>query len=232
MHSLVATTAWRLSIATSAAVGVVLAAVQYDVWWTALSQLASLGVVAGYLWLAAYPLLRRRAGPPSPWLRGCLATQMVLVSLAFLAMPNGNLTDPYSLFEHVLTPALVLADFLLVGANQAGVRWWHPLTWLLPPLAYLVYYVGGDLQVYAALDVADGAAFLSRLAVLAVLSLGAGFCLYAVGRARADVPGDARHPQSRLARRRTSLIWSQFASPQSPSGRSARSSAAPVGVSE
>jgi hypothetical protein len=181
-RSSVAATAWRLTIATSGAVGVTLAAVQYDVWWTALSQLASLGVVAGYLWLAAYPLLRRRPEPPSPWLRGCLATQMVLVSLAYLAMPNGNLTDPYSLFEHMLTPALVVADYLLVGANQAGVRWWHPLTWVLPPLAYLVYYLGGDLRVYAALDATDGPAFVSRLAVLGVLVLGAGFCLYAVGR--------------------------------------------------
>jgi hypothetical protein len=175
-------TAWRLTIATSAAVGVVLAALQYDVWWTALSQLASLGVLAGYLWLAAYPLLRRRAEPPSPWLRGCLATQMVLVSLAYLAMPNGNLTDPYSFFEHMLTPALVVADYLLVGANQAGVRWWHPLTWVLPSVLYLVYYVGADLRVYAALDESDGAAFVSRLTVLAALALSAGFFLYAVGR--------------------------------------------------
>src|SRR5918992_1446285 len=181
-RSPIAATAWRLTIATSGAVGVTLAAVQYDVWWTALSQLASLGVVAGYLWLAAYPLVRRRPEPPSPWLRGCLATQMVLVSLAYLAMPNGNLTDPYSFFEHMLTPALVVADYLLVGANQAGVRWWHPLTWLLPPLVYLGYYLGWDLRVYAALDAADGPTFLSRLAVLAVLVLGAGFCLYAVGR--------------------------------------------------
>ena len=187
MHSvsrrLVGATCWRLLIATSGALGVVLAAIQYDVWWTALSQLASLSVVIGYLWLAAYPFLGRRVTePPSPWLRGCLATQMVLVSLAFLAMPNGNLTDPYSIFEHVLTPALVVADFLLVGANQAGVRWWHPFTWLLPPLVYLGYYLGWDLRVYAALDAADGPTFLSRLAVLAVLVLGAGFCLYAVGR--------------------------------------------------
>jgi hypothetical protein len=187
MHSAsrqtLASTAWRLSIATSGAVGVVLAAIQYDVWWTALSQLANLAVVAGYLWLAAYPFLRgRRPEPPSPWLRGCLATQMLLVSLAYLAMPNGNLTDPYSVFEHVLTPTLVVVDFLLVGANQAGVRWWHPFSWLVPPSAYLAYYIGGDLRVYAALDVADGAVFVSRLAVLAALVLCAGFCLYAVGR--------------------------------------------------
>jgi phosphatidylglycerophosphate synthase len=193
-------TAWRLAIATSAALGVLLAAAQYDVWWTALSQLASLAVLVGYLWLAAYPFVSDRGTePPSPWLRGCLATQMVLVSLAFLAMSNGNLTDPYSLFEHVLTPALVVADFLLVGGNQAGVRWWHPLTWLLPPLAYLAYYVGADLRVYAALDAADPAAFVSRLAALAALVLAAGFGLYAVGR-RARVepmagwPGDSRPP--------------------------------------
>lgn len=181
-------TAWRLGIATSGAVGVALAAAQYDVWWTALSQLASLAVVVGYLWLAAYPFVGDHGDePPSPWLRGCLATQMLLVSLAFLAMQHGNLTDPYSLFEHVLTPVLVVVDFLLVGGNQAAVRWWHPLSWLLPPVAYLTYYVGGDLRVYAALDTGDGLAFVSRLGVLALLVLSAGFFLYAVGRmARAE----------------------------------------------
>ena len=47
-------------------------------------------------------------------------------------------------------------------------------------------------------------------------------------RGRACLP----QSQTRVARRRVVLTWSQFSSPQSPSGRNASSSATPVGVSE
>lgn len=172
---------WRLTIAASGLTGVVLAAIQYDVWWTALSQLASLAV------FAAYAVIAFRE-PRSPWLRGALASQMVLVSLAFLAMQHGNLWDPYSVFEHLITPALVVADFLLVGHNQVNVRWWHPPTWLLPPLAYLAWYVAGDLAVYVALDASRPAPFVVNVTLLAVLLLAAGFALYDVGRRRRLAP--------------------------------------------
>ena len=106
-------------MATTAATGVVLAAQRYDVWWTALSQLANLAVAVGFVVLAFVE-------PRSPWLRGALATAMTVVCLAYLPMANGNLAAPWSVLEHMVTPALVLVDFLLVGVNQADVRWWHP----------------------------------------------------------------------------------------------------------
>jgi hypothetical protein len=168
---------WRLLIAASAATGVALAAWQYDVWWTALSQLASLAVAASYAVLAFRE-------PRSPWLRGALTSTMVLVAIAFLAMQHGNLWDPYSVFEHMLTPALVLADFVLVGTNQARVRWWHPPTWLLPSAAYLVWYVAADLGVYLPLDLGRPTAFALNTALLGALLLGAGFALYDIGRRR------------------------------------------------
>lgn len=175
------TRAWRLLIATSGLTGVVLAAMQYDVWWTALSQLASLAVAVSFAFLAFRE-------PPSPWLRGALASLMVLVSVGFLAMQHGNLWDPYSVFEHLLTPALVVADFVCVGANQWRVRWWHPLTWLVPPAAYLAWYVAGDLRVYASLDAARPTAFATQVTLLVGLLLAAGFAFYDVGRRRRPAP--------------------------------------------
>jgi len=169
--------AWRLAVAATAAAGVALAAREYDVWWTALSQLANLAVAVGFLGLAFVE-------PRSPWLRGALATAMSVVCLAYLPMANGNLTAPWSVLEHLVTPALVLVDFLLVGTNQAGVRWWHPPTWLAPLAAYLVWYVDGDLGVYAALDPSGGVLFTARVAALVALGLAAGYLLYAHGRAR------------------------------------------------
>jgi hypothetical protein len=169
--------AWRLGVATTAGTGVVLAAQRYDVWWTALSQLANLAVAVGFVVLAFVE-------PRSPWLRGALATAMTVVCVAYLPMANGNLAAPWSVLEHMVTPALVLVDFLLVGANQADVRWWHPPTWLVPLAAYLAWYVGGDLDVYAALDPSGGIVFTARLAVLVALALASGYLLYAHGRSR------------------------------------------------
>ena len=106
---------WHLLIAASAFLGVTLAARQYDVWWTALSQLASLAVGFCYLALGASAPAEGRRVRNWTWVRGALATLMVLVSLAFMAMQHGNLLDTYSVFEHMVTPTLVVIDFLVVG---------------------------------------------------------------------------------------------------------------------
>ena len=172
---------WRLLVAASAATGVVLAAQQYDVWWTALSQLASMAVAVCFVGLAFRE-------PRSPWLRGSLTTVMVLVSLAFIPMSNDNLWAPFSVFEHMLTPALVVLDFVLVGRNHHHLRWWHPLTWLVPPAAYLAWYVAGDLAVYAALDAGQPAIFTQRVAVLLGLLLATGYGLHRLGRRQAPLP--------------------------------------------
>lgn len=175
---------WRLVVAGSAATGVVLATREYDVWWTALSQLTSLAVAVAYLGLAVRE-------PRSPWLRGALVTLVLLVALAYLPMQNGNLAEPWSVLEHVVTPALVVVDFLVVGRNHHRVRWWHPLTWLVPPTAYLLWYVGGGLHVYQALDPGHHTAFWGRVGALLALVLGAGFWAYAVGRRRRLLPAYA-----------------------------------------
>lgn len=168
---------WRLLVAASAATGVVLAARQYDVWWTALSQLSNAAVAVCFLALAVRE-------PRSPWLRGSLTTLMVLVGLAYVPMQNGNLGQAWSLFEHVLTPTLVVLDFVLVGRNHHHLRWWHPLTWLVPPAAYLLWYVGADLAVYGALDAGRPAEFGQRVGVLLCLLLATGFALYRFGSTR------------------------------------------------
>ena len=155
--------------------------------WTALSQLASLAVAVTFAGLAAYPLLTGRREPASPWLQGALATTMTLVCLAYLPMQNGNATQAWSLLEHVVTPALVVVDFVFVSSNRTAVRWWHPLTWLLPLLAYLCWYVGSDLRVYQALDPSRTGIFTSQLALLASLVLTAGFAFYGAGRRRRDL---------------------------------------------
>ncbi len=174
---------WRLLVAASGLAGVILAALQYDVWWTALSQLASLGVAAGYLALAVRPAPGTRTDDV---VRGGLAVVMVLVGLGFWAMQHGNGADPYSLLEHGLTPALVLLDVVVVGRVRA-LRRTDPLWWLLAPAAYLTWYVAADLGTYAALDPARPVELAGRTSLLALLVLVAGAALVLRSRPRRPV---------------------------------------------
>lgn len=179
--------AWRLAIAASALLGVWLAAQQYDVWWTALSQLASLVAGVGYLVLAIGGATGRtgpRRALASAWFRGAVASTMVLVAIAFAAMQHGNLLDPYSIFEHMLTPALVIADRLMVGSDTLVTRWWHPWSWLAPPAAYLIFYVALDLQVYVALNPSSPVVFTTNATVLLGVLLAAAYALHLVARLR------------------------------------------------
>lgn len=174
---------WRLTIAGAGLVGVWLAARQYDVWWTALSQLASLGVGVVYLTLATCPRLATgRLLTASSWLRGALATLMVLIAAAFAVMQHGNAFDPYSVLEHMITPALVVADYVTGRSRPAEPRWWHPLSWTVLPTAYLVYYVAADLDVYTPLDPSRPAQFSADLTVLLGVFLLAGSGLAATAR--------------------------------------------------
>ncbi len=70
---------------------------------------------------------------------------LLLVSVTFLTLMGGDLSGTWSLFEHPLTPLVVLVDWIAVGRNQAAVAWWHPITWVGPPLAYLVYLLAAVL---------------------------------------------------------------------------------------
>jgi hypothetical protein len=181
---------WRLVIVVFAIIGFSLAvsASTGSGALAALSQQASLVTALCYLGLLAYPAFTggRRHEPVSPWLRGALVVLLGLVSVTFLTMLGGGLDETWSLFEHLLTPLAVLADWLFVGRNQANTRWWFPFAWLLPPLAYLVFYivyVGDGYPIYPFLNPHDGDftgivfAFLAGVLVF-------GFVVQGLGRLR------------------------------------------------
>jgi hypothetical protein len=44
---------------------------------------------------------------------------------------------PANILLHVVVPVLALTDWLLVGQDQAQLRWWQPVAWLAYPAAYL-----------------------------------------------------------------------------------------------
>jgi CDP-diglyceride synthetase len=182
-------TAWRLAVAACAFIGLAGALSAMSDPWPALSQQASLFAGVVYVGLALYPLFTggRAHEPRSPWLRGATAVLLLLVCVTYLAVIDGSLDSTWSMFEHLVTPLAVLADFLLVGRNQVNVRWWHPLTWVVFPAAYLAYFVAADPGLYGSFLDPHAADFLGVVAAFLLAIVAAGYVLYGVAKAAGAV---------------------------------------------
>jgi hypothetical protein len=191
---------WRVVIATFGFVGFASAAATMNDPWPGLSQQASLLTGVVYLGLALYPLFvgGRSHEPRSPWLRGAMTVLLLLVSGTFLAIMEGDLDETWSLFEHLLTPLIVFVDWAFVGRNQANVRWWHPLTWVVFPLAYLLYFVAADPGLYGSfLDPGDSD-FAATVAGFMAAVIAVGYLLYGIAKLKTSIAranGGAHHGQ-------------------------------------
>jgi hypothetical protein len=191
---------WRLLIVASAVTGFALAAGEAGGFGDALpglSQQASLLTAIVYFGLLCYPACTgfRRHEPHSPWLRGAMAVLLLLVGGTFLTLMGGSLDEGWSLFEHLVTPLLVLADWIVVGRNQVNCRWWHPLTWLVFPLAYLVYYNVAAIDIYDFPLGFGDSEFAGYLFGFVAAVIAAGYLLYGIGRIRAAaVPSGPDRP--------------------------------------
>ncbi|MCP2255787.1 hypothetical protein LY13_004569 [Prauserella aidingensis] len=176
---------WRLLIAGCALYGVG-DATGWSRNFEELSQLASLLAGIVYLGLLAYPLFTagRRHEPRGPWLRGATTVLLLLVSGAFFGIMGGD--ADHLPFEHIVTPLLVLVDWCAVGRNQSEARWWHPLTWIAFPLAYLVFYLAAGLDSYGFLDPGDDE-FAGMIAMLLAGVIGVGYVLYGIGKLKGAV---------------------------------------------
>lgn len=114
---------WRRTVAFCGLLGVVLAAQVYDVWWTALSQLADLAVAGTYAALAVLAAAGRDTG--RSWLPGALAATMCLGALAYLAWYVSADLAVYDVLDParplVMTGQVVLLGVVLVGCGYALV---------------------------------------------------------------------------------------------------------------
>jgi hypothetical protein len=189
---------WRLVIVVFAITGFSLALGNGSVSGAlaALSQQASLVTAIGYLILLLYPAFTggRRHEPVSPWLRGALVVLLGLVSVTFLTMLGGELNQTWSLFEHLLTPLIVLVDWLFVGADQRFARWWYPFTWLAFPLAYLLFYVvyvNGGEPIYPFLDPSAGD-FIGVVFGFLAGVLAWGFVVYGMAKLKGSIADSTR----------------------------------------
>lgn len=139
MIRLAAVSAWRLVIATSAGVPALYYFEQIsDLRY--LTQTSNIAVALHFAYAALHPLFTRgRPEPRRAGVRGAVVMTMVLMALVYNLYMHGPL-DPWQvLFAHLVTPLLVVVDWLFVGRNQSRLSWWHPLAWLAFPIAYLAY---------------------------------------------------------------------------------------------
>ena len=87
----------------------------------------------------AWALVSRTAAG-RPGLRGAVTLYVLVAGLVwnvFLVEVSMGYT-PANMLLHIVLPVLVLVEWMVVGREQSAVRRWHPLAWLLYPLAYLV----------------------------------------------------------------------------------------------
>ncbi|MCE7080288.1 hypothetical protein [Streptomyces sp. ST2-7A] len=196
--TLLAVSGWRLLIAVFGLIGWGDAASRLGFLSSLedLSHLASFTVGLVFLWLAVRPFTRsdRAPEPPSAWVRGAATVALLLVAVVWHTL-MGGLEDGYtttsSLFAHLLTPLVVLADWLLVGRGQGRARWWYPLSWTLPLLAYLGFMVGAGVESYHDFLNPDEEGFLATVAAFTIAVVVTGYVLVALGRVRAAVVGGA-----------------------------------------
>ena len=136
-------------------------------------------------------LVSRRADARAG-LRGAVVVYLVVAGLVW----NLFLTDysmgytPANFLLHVVVPALAVVEWLLAQRNQGKVTWWQPLVWLCYPglyvmVALVVLNRAGRRAPYYFLDPQSVGlpAVVANIGVLAVVFLGLGYGLMALGRA-------------------------------------------------
>ncbi len=190
---------WRLFLAGTAWTGFVLGMTRGGRWhwpnlayWSQFSTLLVAVTATGSLVVTL--LSRERPERPAGYLRGAAVTYTTLTLVVFPLLLSGTYDDLDGQLRHLAGPVRASLDWLLVGRNQATVRWYAPLVWLVVPLLYLPVYVWrstASRPLYGFLDPGRGD-FVSWVLILlaAVLVIGALYC--AVGRARAALVPAAR----------------------------------------
>lgn len=172
--------AWRLLVATCGFVGFGFAVATFHDPWPALSQQASLLAGVVYLGLA---IAGRRAERVGTWLRGATTVLLLLVCVTYLTVLEGDLDTTGSLFEHLITPTLVLADWVVAGRTRA-VRWWYPISWVVFPVAYLVYFLVADVRLYRTFLDPTAADFGLTVGEFLLALVAVGYLLYGIAKLR------------------------------------------------
>jgi len=146
---------------------------------------------AYYLWTLAWPRADARVG-----IRGAVVLYVLIAGVIWNLFLTGYSMGytPANMLLHVVVPVLALTDWLLVGRDQAQVRWWQPVAWLAYPTAYLALALvvlnnAGRRAPYYFLDpdTVGTATVVMNICVLAGGALMLGYTLLVINRAVAAV---------------------------------------------
>ncbi|HVX44060.1 MAG TPA: hypothetical protein VHC49_09235 [Mycobacteriales bacterium] len=139
---LLGVTVWRAAIAALALTGFALYNQGRLINLVFLTQIGNLVCGVLFALLLIYPIftLGRRHEPRTGFLRGANVVVMTIVMIVYMGPMGGDISETRDLLCHLVTPLLVVADWLFVGRNQQWCRAWYPLLWLVYPAAYLVFY--------------------------------------------------------------------------------------------
>lgn len=107
----------------------------------------------------------------------------MLVCVTYLTVIDGDLDTTGSLFEHLVTPLVVLADWVIIGRTRTA-RWWFPPSWIVLPLLYLIYFVLADVQLYRNFLDPTSADFGLTVGQFLLALVAAGYLLYGVAKLR------------------------------------------------
>lgn len=184
---------WRFVVAVVPLVGILLAPAPDNLSFFTYQSNAFVVLLFGWLVL--------RGEPRSGGLRGAVTLYITITGVIYNTLLNSGpgAYDAHNALLHVAAPLLVLLDWSFVGDSQSTVRRWHPLLWLLYPLAYLGFVLIRATVVhsypYFFIDVNEiGYGGLARNSVGLLVGFGAlGYALRALGlvslgRRRTPVP--------------------------------------------
>lgn len=123
-------------LAVVLALVVVATSTRSGLWWrlSTFTYQANVLAAAYYLWSFAWPRADARVG-----IRGAVVLYVLIAGVIWNLFLTGH-SMGYTIANmllHVVVPVLALIDWLLVGRDQAQVRWWQPVAWLVYPAAYL-----------------------------------------------------------------------------------------------
>lgn len=144
-----------------------------------------------YLWSLAWPRAVARVG-----VRGAAVLYVLIAGVIWNLFLTGHSMGytPANMLLHIVVPVLALTDWLLVGRDEAQVRWWQPVAWLAYPAAYLALALAvlnhvGRRAPYYFLDpgTVGAASVVMNIVVLAGGALALGYALLVVNRAVAIV---------------------------------------------
>jgi hypothetical protein len=144
-----------------------------------------------YLWSLAWPRADARVG-----VRGAVVLYVLIAGVVWNLFLTGRSMGytPANMLLHLVVPGLALTDWLLVGRDQAQVRWWQPVVWLAYPAAYLALALAvlnnaGRRAPYYFLDpgTVGTASVVANICVLAGGVLALGYALLTINLAVAAV---------------------------------------------